>query len=79
MKTKKKTKRRSPIVVKRNGRKEVQAIECSTIKMVAGNEKRLSCVIDGGILKEWIGFGWVNLGAPNAEQKKKYPYVIRKD
>jgi hypothetical protein len=73
----KKTQRRSPIVVKRNGRKEVRAEECSSFKMVSGNEKRLTRVIDDGVVKNWVGIGWVSEGSASEADRGELPHVIR--
>lgn len=57
--------------------KTVQAHELSRISMVEGNESKYTKVIDYGILKEWVGFGWIELGKATDEDKEKYPTVVR--
>ena len=47
----------------------------SNFKMAAGNEKRISKVILDGMLKEWVGIGWVDLRRATAADLKKYPTV----
>lgn len=49
----------------------------STLSMVAGNEKRVRFVIDGGMLKEWVGIGWIDIRKATAADRKKYPEVRR--
>ena len=50
--------------------KIVKRSELSTIRMVAGNEKKYQRVIQNGIVKNWVGFGWVNEGeATNMDYK----------
>ena len=53
--------------------KTIKRSECSRIRMVAGNEKKFSRVIDDGIVKNWVGFGWVDEGAATPEDYKRYP------
>ena len=57
--------------------KTVNASELSTIKMVAGGEKRYPVVIDEGIVIRWVGFGWVDEGKATDKAFKKYPVVTR--
>ena len=46
------------------------------VAMVNGNEKKHPRVILDGIVKNWIGFGWVDEGKATAADRKKYPTVI---
>ena len=55
--------------------KIVKRSELSSIKMVAGNEKKYSRVIKEGNVEHWIGFGWVTEGLATKADKKKYPTV----
>ena len=55
----------------------VRATELSKFRMVAGNEKIYSLVIDEGIVKNWVGIGWVDVGPATEEDYKKYPTVVR--
>jgi len=59
--------------------KTIPVNEVSILKMVAGNEKRFRAVIDDGILKEWIGFGWIENREATPEDYKKYAVVVRDD
>lgn len=44
--------------------------ELTTIAMVNGNEKKYSKVVIDGVLKEWVGIGWVVAQAPLSEVEK---------
>jgi len=57
--------------------KIVKANDLSKFKMVAGNEKRYSAVIDNGILKEWVAIGWVDLREATQKDYEKFPVVLR--
>ena len=54
---------------------KVQRNELSNIRMVAGNEKKYKKVILDGMVKEWIGIGWIDLRKATAKDKKKFPTV----
>ena len=41
-------------------RQLIKISELSTIKMVAGNEATYSKVIMNGVVKEWVGIGWID-------------------
>ena len=47
----------------------------SSLRMVAGNEKKHPIVILDGIVKEWVGIGWIGEGKASIEDKRKYPTV----
>lgn len=49
----------------------------SKIAMVAGNEERFEIVIDRGVVKEWVGIGWIDIGPAEPADYKKYPEVDR--
>jgi len=55
----------------------VPAKELSNISMVAGNETKYKIVIDNGVLKEWVGFGWLELRKTNSQDLKRFPVVER--
>jgi len=55
--------------------KSVKRSDLSTIKMVAGNEKRITRVIDGSTIKNWVGFGWVDEGPATLSDYDKYPII----
>jgi hypothetical protein len=46
------------------------------VAMVSGREKEISLVIDGGTVRRWVGFGWVDEGAPTEEQWASLPRVV---
>jgi hypothetical protein len=56
--------------------KTVKRSELSNLRMTAGNEKKYSMVILEGILKEWVGIGWVGEDKATDEDRKKYPTAI---
>ena len=55
----------------------VKATELSKFRMVAGNEKIYRFVIDEGIVKDWVGIGWVDIGPATEKDYEKYPTVVR--
>jgi len=55
----------------------VNARELSNTKMSNGNVELFPKVIDHGIVKDWIGMGWVNSHAASEEDYFKYPEVKR--
>lgn len=58
--------------------KTVKATELSNLKMVAGNEKKYGAVVENDILKEWVGFGWIDIRTATKEDYEKFPVVERK-
>jgi hypothetical protein len=57
--------------------KKIKASELSNLKMTCGNEHKYNTVIDNGIVKQWVGIGWVDLRKAEKEDKRKYPVVCR--
>ena len=57
--------------------KTVPAKELSTMAMVGGNESKYNIIIDGDTVKQWIGFGWVDLRKASSQDREKYPSVKR--
>ena len=55
----------------------VLSSQLATIKMTTGNEKLFTRVIDEGIVKNWVGIGWVEEGKADLGDYKKYPCVLR--
>lgn len=45
--------------------------------MVAGQEKKTPIVIDKGIVKEWVGFGWIEKGPAEIDHYECFPEVER--
>jgi hypothetical protein len=59
--------------------KTVKASDLSLLKMVAGGEKRHKIIVDtDGILKEWVGFGWINLRQATERDRERWPRVVGK-
>jgi hypothetical protein len=54
--------------------KTVKRSELSNMKMVAGNEKKYDAVIVDGVVKEWVGIGWIETDAK--PDPKKYPTAV---
>jgi len=54
----------------------VSASQLSTLRMAAGNEGKYSKVIHKGIVKEWVGIGWINLERPTQTEIDNLPIVI---
>jgi len=57
--------------------KTVNASELSNLKMTAGNEHLYSYIIDEGMLKHWVGIGWIEEGLASIKDQKKYPTIVR--
>ena len=55
--------------------KPVSYRDISSISMTSGKEKSLSMVIHGGILKQWVGIGWIDLRTAKKDDFEKYPEV----
>lgn len=58
--------------------KTVPAHKLSNRAMVSGNEAYYRIVIDDGIVKEWVGIGWIELRKASKSDIGKYPTVERK-
>jgi len=56
--------------------KTIARSKLSNHRMIAGNEKKYSVVIVDGILKEWVGIGWIELRQATKKDKEKYPTVL---
>lgn len=46
------------------------------ISMVTKNEKKYQTVIHAGVIKDWVGIGWIELKTPTKEDFKKYPIAL---
>jgi len=55
--------------------KTVHIKNLSTIAMTTGGEKKYTKVIHNGILKEWVGIGWVDIRKATARDRATYPTV----
>jgi hypothetical protein len=56
--------------------KPIKRSELSNLKMVAGNEDRISKVILDGNVRQWVGIGWVDEGPATEADKLTIPMVI---
>lgn len=57
----------------------VKSSDLTLLKMVAGGEKRHRIVVDtDGILKEWVGFGWISLRQASKADRERWPRVVSK-
>lgn len=56
--------------------KTIPASECSIAKMVGVNEHKFTKVIHNGVVKQWVGIGWVSEGEPTKAQKETLPQVV---
>ncbi len=56
---------------------KVKASELSKLKMTSGNENSYSKVIQDSRLLQWVGIGWIDLGAATKEDYSNYPEVER--
>ncbi len=54
----------------------IPASELSNLRMATGNEKKYTHVIHDGVLKHWVGYGWVSEGPATPEDYTLYPEVI---
>lgn len=58
--------------------KPVHVSRCSIIAMCDGRgETTHGIVIDDGIVKEYVGIGWIELRTATKDDYKKYPEVKR--
>ena len=56
--------------------KTVDRGKLSNLRMVAGNEKKYRIVVCDGKVKEWVGFGWIDLRDATVEDEDKYPVAV---
>ena len=56
---------------------KIAASKLSKMAMVNGNEELYKVVIDDGVVKEWVGIGWIELRKANPGDYKKIPEVER--
>ena len=55
---------------------KVKLSELTNMRMVAKNEAKYSIVIIAGIVKQWVGIGWVGEDKATDADRKKYPEAI---
>lgn len=53
----------------------VKRSELSIIKMTDGNENKYQTVIDNGVVKEWVGIGWIVVRNVEPSDYEKFPVV----
>lgn len=54
----------------------VKRQDLAPIRMTTGGEKKHPKVILDGHVKEWVGFGWIDLGEADEADRKLYPVVV---
>lgn len=54
----------------------IKRSELTNLRMVAGNEKKYSVVIIDGVVKEWVGIGWIEIREPTEEDRKTLSTVV---
>lgn len=54
----------------------VKRSELSSWKMAAGNEKTITQVIFEGLVRDWVGIGWINMRKATPEDYAKLPVVV---
>ena len=55
--------------------KTVKRSDVTNFAMAAGKEKKITHIILDGILKEWVGIGWIDKREATPQDIKKYPTV----
>lgn len=58
-------------------RTEVEARELSLLAMVGGKEGKYRIVVDKGVVKQWVGIGWIELRKATETDLDTYPVVVR--
>lgn len=56
-------------------RRTVSYDDVSLIAMSTGGQRRHPIIIHEGIVKEWVGIGWIDLREATPDDKQKYPEV----
>lgn len=51
----------------------------TNIAMTAGGEKAIKQVIHRGQVVEWVGFGWIDIREPTAEDRTTIPQAVYDD
>ena len=59
------------------GRRKLTRADLSNLRMTTGGEKTHPKVILDGIVREWVGFGWIDCDPPSKEDLAKLPLVDR--
>jgi hypothetical protein len=53
----------------------VKRSELTTLRMVAGNEKKYDTIIVDGEVKTWVGIGWITEREATEEDYELLPFV----
>ena len=56
----------------------IDAKHLSNNAMINGNEKKYSIIVDNRIVKQWVGFCWIELREATAADENAYPTIKRK-
>lgn len=56
--------------------KTVTRDQLSLFKMTTGGEKKYPIVVLGDRVKEWVGFGWIDIGEADAADRERFPLVV---
>jgi hypothetical protein len=54
----------------------IKRAKLATIRMVGHGEKIIDKVILDGRVREWVGFGWIDIGAAEEKDYAKLPTVV---
>jgi len=57
--------------------KPVTLAQVETIHMVQGGEQKISRIIHEGMVKNWVGIGWVTEGKAKPADYFKYPELCQ--
>jgi hypothetical protein len=57
--------------------KPVTFAEVSSVAMVAGNEARIEKVIHEGMVKHWVGIGWIDIREATPHDFQTIPQVVK--
>jgi len=52
--------------------------ELSNLRMTTGNEKEYNRGVDGVLLKEWVGIGWITIRTATEQDRKVYLIAVDK-
>jgi len=53
--------------------KTVKRSEVTALAMTTGNEKRISKILVGDEVWEWVGIGWITIRYATARDRKQFP------
>lgn len=61
----------------RTVKKTIDASKLASAVMAGGGERRIKRVIDEGMVKEWVGIGWIPIRRSTKQDRSRYPTVTR--